>query len=258
MLSILSSILLMATILYRLLSEYPLLRLDFGLWYIWKGPVSLSRPVFSNRRRTPLKFERDNKFHSRAQTMKIGLSAFNQGRGPQYQPWGNIGMGGRTIPCFWTYTSIDESTHLLSTVWIFPRMKLGYVSWLLPRLIRIRPVYWGAWWKWGDSFHYWLDCGVHNCQEFQQSLFFSSVSRVVKAICAGLEVSLLEDRGLWPGNWGSREGGGLSQMETGFTGPNPWTLSHCHSDPAERSSDTFLDANSLRPGVSETSFPNSR
>ena len=31
MISILSSILLMATILYRLLSEYPLLRLDFGL-----------------------------------------------------------------------------------------------------------------------------------------------------------------------------------------------------------------------------------
>ena len=31
MLSILSSILLMATILYRLLSEYPLLRIDFGL-----------------------------------------------------------------------------------------------------------------------------------------------------------------------------------------------------------------------------------
>ncbi len=64
----------MATILIRLLSKYPLLRLDFGLWYIWKGPVSLSRPVFSNRRRKPLKFERDNKFHSRAQTMKIGLS----------------------------------------------------------------------------------------------------------------------------------------------------------------------------------------
>ena len=32
--------------------------------------MSLSRPVFSNRRRKPLKFERDNKFHSRAQTMK--------------------------------------------------------------------------------------------------------------------------------------------------------------------------------------------
>ena len=31
MISIFSSILLMATILYRLLSEYPLLRLDFGL-----------------------------------------------------------------------------------------------------------------------------------------------------------------------------------------------------------------------------------
>ena len=31
MISLLSSILLMATILYRLLSEYPLLRLDFGL-----------------------------------------------------------------------------------------------------------------------------------------------------------------------------------------------------------------------------------
>ena len=31
MLSSISSILLMATILYRLLSEYPLLRLDFGL-----------------------------------------------------------------------------------------------------------------------------------------------------------------------------------------------------------------------------------
>ena len=38
---------------------------------------------------------------------------------------------------------------------------------------------------------------------------------------AGLEVSLLDERGLWPANGGSREGGGLSQMETGLRGPNP-------------------------------------
>ena len=67
-------------------------------------------------------------------------------------------------------------------------------------MIRIRPVYWGAGWKWADEFHCWLDCGVHNCQDFQESLFFSSVSRVVRATWAGLEVSLLDERGLWPAN----------------------------------------------------------
>ena len=51
MISILSSILLMAIILIRLLSKEPLLRLAFRLWYIWKGPVSLSLPVFCNRRK---------------------------------------------------------------------------------------------------------------------------------------------------------------------------------------------------------------
>jgi len=111
MISILSSTLLMATTFIRLLSKYPLLRLDFGLWYIWKGPGISSFPVFSNSGKKPPKYERDDKFHSRAQTMKIGPSAFNQGPGPQYQPWGHIGTGGRTIPCFWTYTSIDEITH---------------------------------------------------------------------------------------------------------------------------------------------------
>ena len=46
-------------------------------------------------------------------------------------------------------------------------------------------------------------------------------------------------------------------METGLRGPNPGTLSHCHSDPAEGCSDPFLDANSLRHGEAETSFLNS-
>ena len=79
-------------------------------------------------------------------------------------------------------------------------MKLGYVWWVFHRLIRICPVYWGAGGKWGDKFHCGLDCGVHNCQEFQESLFFSSVSRVVRATWAGLEVSLLDETGLWPAN----------------------------------------------------------
>ena len=90
-----------------------------------------------------------------------------------------------------------------------------------------------------------------------ESLLLSSVSPVVRATWAGLEVSLLDERGLWPANGGSREGGGLSQMETGLRGPNPGTLSHCHSDPAEGCSDPFLDANSLRHGEAETSFLNS-
>ena len=57
--------------------------------------------------------------------------------------------------------------------------------------------------------------------EFKESLLLSTVSRVVRATWAGLEVSLLDEPGLWPGNGGSREGGGLSQMETGCRGPNP-------------------------------------
>ena len=46
-------------------------------------------------------------------------------------------------------------------------------------------------------------------------------------------------------------------METGFRGPNVYTLTHWHSDPAEGGSDPFLHANSLRHGEAETSFPNS-
>ena len=36
--------------------------------------------------------------------------------------------------------------------------------------------------------------------EFKESLLLSTVSRVVRATWAGLEVSLLDERGLWPGN----------------------------------------------------------
>ena len=59
-------------------------------------------------------------------------------------------MGGRTIPCFGTYMSIDEITHKLSTVTKFPRMKLGYIWWVFYRLIRISSANWGAGWKWAD------------------------------------------------------------------------------------------------------------
>ena len=43
-------------------------------------------------------------------------------------------------------------------------------------------------------------CGVHSFQEFKESLLLSSVSSVVRAPWAGLEVSLLDERGLWPAN----------------------------------------------------------
>ena len=56
----------------------------------------------------------------------------------------------------------------------------------------------GCWMEVG--FHCWLVCGGQYTQEFQESLFFSSVSRVVRATWAGLEVSLLDERGLWPAN----------------------------------------------------------
>ena len=36
--------------------------------------------------------------------------------------------------------------------------------------------------------------------EFKESLLLSSVSSVVRATWAGLEVSLLDERGLWPAN----------------------------------------------------------
>ena len=51
-----------------------------------RGTSELILPVFSTRGKKPPKYDRDDKSQSRAQTMKIGPSAFNQGRGPQYQP----------------------------------------------------------------------------------------------------------------------------------------------------------------------------
>ena len=36
--------------------------------------------------------------------------------------------------------------------------------------------------------------------EFKESLLLSTVSRVVRATWAGLEVSLLDEPGLWPAN----------------------------------------------------------
>ena len=36
--------------------------------------------------------------------------------------------------------------------------------------------------------------------EFKESLLLSTVSRVVRDTWAGLEVSLLDERGLWPAN----------------------------------------------------------
>ena len=38
--------------------------------------------------------------------------------------------------------------------------------------------------------------------EFKESLLLSTVSRVVRATWAGLEVSLLDEPGLWPANEG--------------------------------------------------------
>ena len=86
MISILSSILLMDTILIRLLSNIngSGLLLDYDISE--KGPVGLALPVFSHTGKKPPKYDREDKSHSRAQTITIGPSAFNQGRGPQYQP----------------------------------------------------------------------------------------------------------------------------------------------------------------------------
>ena len=189
--------------------------------------------------------------------MKIGPSTFNQGRGPQYQTWGNIGMGNdnsllRNIHVNrWNHTlsihsnkfpeneagiwlvgisQVDKNTSCLLGCWM-------EVGWLVPQLACL----------WGTQLS-----GISGV-----SLLLLREPCGEGSPWAGLEVSLLDERGLWPANWGSREGGGLSQMAIGFRGPNPWTLSHCHSDPAEGCSDPFVDANSLRHGESETSLPNS-
>jgi len=90
MISILSSNLLMATILIRLLSKYiATLQAWFWIMIHLRGTSELILPVFSTRGKKPPKYDRDDKSQSRAQSMKIGPSAFKQGRGPQYQAWGN-------------------------------------------------------------------------------------------------------------------------------------------------------------------------
>ena len=48
-------------------------------------------------KKTP-NYSRDDKSHSRAQTKKIGPSAFNQGRGPQYQPEEILEWGQGQVP----------------------------------------------------------------------------------------------------------------------------------------------------------------
>jgi len=58
----------------------------------------------------------------------------------------------------------------------------------------------GCWMEVGRLVALLACCGVHNCQEFKASLLLSSVSPVVRATWAGLEVSLLDERGLWPAN----------------------------------------------------------
>ena len=80
------------------------------------------------------------------------------------------------------------------------------------------------------------------------SLFLSSVGPEGRATWAGLEVSLLDERGLWPGNWGSREGGGAWQMEAGCRWQNSSTLVHYQTDCSKGCSDQFSVANSLRHG----------
>ena len=48
------------------------------------------------------------------------------------------------------------------------------------------------------------------------SHFLSSMSPGGRVSRVGLEVSLLDERGLWPASGGPREGGGVSQIETGL------------------------------------------
>jgi len=60
-----------------------------------------------------------------------------------------------------------------------------------------------------------------------------------------------------PDNWGCREWWGVSQTETGFGWQIICTLSHCQPGPAQECSDWCWDANSLRHGESQTSFPKS-
>jgi len=82
----------------------------FWIMIYLKGTSELiTSSLFPQGKKAP-NYDRDEKSHSTAQTMTIGPSAFNQGRGPQYQHWGNIWMRARTIPCFWTYMSIGEIT----------------------------------------------------------------------------------------------------------------------------------------------------
>ena len=58
----------------------------------------------------------------------------------------------------------------------------------------------GCWMEVGCLVPLLAVCGVHSCQEFKESLLLNSVSPVVRATWAGLKVSLLDERGLWPAN----------------------------------------------------------
>ena len=58
-------------------------------------------------------------------------------------------------------------------------------------------------------------------------------------------------------NRGSREGCGVSKTETGFRGQKMCALDHCKPDFARGCSHRCSDANSLRHGESQPSFPKS-
>ena len=78
-------------------------------------------------------------------------------------------------------------------------MKLGYVWWVFHRLISINLSNGVLDGSGVTSSTAGLFVG-YTVVEFKESLLLSTVSRMVRATWAGLEVSLLDERVLWPAN----------------------------------------------------------
>ena len=159
--------------------------------------------------------------------MNTRPSAFNLMQGPICHAWRNIRMEEMKNPRFLNIQDNTWNNRIAMQTKQFPKNEAGIGLLDVSLVGKCKPNLIWCWLVvgWLYTLPLCLWCPQLSGNE-GVSLFLSFTSLVVSATTAGLEVSLLDERGLWPANWWSREGGGVSQIESAFRWENTCTLAH--------------------------------
>ena len=117
-------------------TKHQLYRLDVWSCFILKGRVSQTPQFFSYMRKKYSCIMPIESPHSRAQTMKLGPSVFNQVWGPRYHPWGKYSKGGNEYSMLQNiYVNSWNHRPAIHSKGILLRMELGYFWLIFHRLI---------------------------------------------------------------------------------------------------------------------------